>query len=436
MEKIIGSETMSNKKSKSKIIGMFFCISLLFVFSAYIITFFVYIPNSIYMQQGISRQLEYSLPFQATITPDNISVVKVNNEEVRENITVNLREPLTISAEDSGQAYMRIDMFGLPLKTVTVDVIPTVEVIPCGMTIGVKISTDGIMVLGTGFVSGEGGTAHKPADGVLKSGDLILRADGKELTGKSELISIIEGSDGDVSLKIKRDGEEMETQITPVISAADKKKKIGVWVRDQTQGIGTITYYNPDSGRFGALGHGIIDVDTKELISVKSGEVYKSSINSVKRGKKGSPGELMGDIYKNSVIGEIKSNSMHGIFGLIYHMNSGNLAKEKMKTSLQSEVHEGPAEILSNIDGDRVEEYDVYIESVNKYTGDESKGMVIKITDPDLLAKTGGIVQGMSGSPIIQDNKLVGAVTHVFVQDPTKGYGVFIENMLKNEGKI
>lgn len=427
---------MTKYKSKPKIIGLFFCISLLFIFFTYIITFYIYLPNSINVQQGSTRSLQYSLPLKATIVPDNISVVKVNNEEVRENITVSLSEPVTISSEEHGQAYMRINMFGFPLKTVTVDVVPAAEVIPCGMTIGVKISTEGILVLGTGYVNGVNGEAHKPADGVLRSGDLILGANGKELNGKNELISEIEKSEGEITLKIKRGDKTDDVKIIPVAGASDKKRKIGVWVRDQTQGIGTITYYNPDSGRFGALGHGIIDVDTKELLSIKSGEVYKSSITSVKKGKKGSPGELMGDIFKNNVIGNIKSNNPHGIFGFIYNMNSGNLAKGKMKTALSGEVHEGPAEILSNIDGDKIEAYDVYIESVNKITGDESKGMVVKITDPDLLSKTGGIVQGMSGSPIIQDDKLIGAVTHVFVQDPTKGYGIFIENMLKNEAKL
>ncbi|MDR1688191.1 MAG: SpoIVB peptidase [Clostridiales bacterium] len=419
--------------SKIKIICVIFCVLLLLSFIAYIITFSVYIPNSLNILQGNTDSFSYGLPLTATITPENISVINVNNQEVKENITVSLSEPVTISSEDTGQVSMRIDLFGLPLKTMTLDVIESEEVIPCGMTIGVKVHTEGILVLGTGYVNGENGDLYKPADGVLKTGDLIRNANGTPLSGKSELINMIEESEGDVSLGITRGTQELNTKITPVVSGADKKKKIGVWVRDQTQGIGTITYYKPESGAFGALGHGIIDVDTRELLSVKSGEVYDSSISAVKRGKKGVPGELMGDIHKTSVIGEVKHNSHHGIFGTIYHMDTRGLAKGRMKIGLSSEIHEGPAEILCNVDGEKVSAYDVYIESVNHNSGDESKGLVLKITDLGLLSQTGGIVQGMSGSPIIQEDKLIGAVTHVFVQDPTKGYGIFIENMLKHE---
>lgn len=405
------------------------CISLLCLLFTYVITISALFPASLYMEKGSEQKFSFSIPVSATIEPDTIAAVKVNDTEVTDNITVTLKDPIVISAEETGQASMTLNAFGIPLKKVTVDIVPEIEVVPCGMTIGVKINTEGVMVLGTGYVNGEDGKAHMPSDGVLKSGDLILRANGKDLETKEDLISEIESADGNVDLDIKREEEIVQSSITPVKSVLDQQNKIGVWVRDSTQGIGTITYYDPATKNFGALGHGIMDVDTKQLLSVKNGEVFSSRITSVKKGKKGSPGELIGEINKNSVLGSISTNCASGIYGKVY---SDSFSGSSLPIAYQNEIHEGPAVIYSNVVGNAVDEYDVFIETVNRYSSDDSKGMILRITDPDLLQKTNGIVQGMSGSPIIQDDKVIGAVTHVFVQEPTKGYGIFIENMLKN----
>jgi len=204
-------------------------------------------------------------------------------------------------------------------------------------------------------------------------------------------------------------------------------------VRDSTQVIGTITYLDPNTGKFAALGHGILDVDTRKLMTVRYGDVMKTEIKSVKKGKKGLPGELIGDIKTDEVIGQVRLNNEYGLYGKLDNPNSWSSLGSPVKIGLQNEVEEGPAVIISNVDGITAKEYDIYIESINKNSQDDSKGMVIRITDEELLEKTNGIVQGMSGSPIIQNNKLVGAVTHVFVQDPSKGYGIFIEKMLQQE---
>lgn len=307
-----------------------------------------------------------------------------------------------------------------------------IQVIPCGITIGVKINTNGIIVLGTGKIKTTNGEINPPEN--LKSGDLILKANGKILANKEELINCIETS-SKINLQIKRNNKISDVNITPVKSN-DGKNKIGVWVRDSTQGVGTMTYYNPATNKFGALGHGITDIDTQQLMSVKYGDILKTDVISIIKGECGNPGEILGDIRNDEKLGTIKLNNEYGIYGNIYLNKLNNIPSEKMQIQLKNNIHEGPATIRSNIENGTIKNYDAYIETVNRFTSDDSKGMTIRITDKNLLSKTNGIIQGMSGSPIIQDNKLIGAITHVFVHEPSKGYGIFIENMLKQETLI
>jgi len=328
------------------------------------------------------------------------------------------------------EAVMTLKAFGMPVKNLNVNIFQDMEVIPWGRTVGVRIDTDGILVLGTGLVTDGRGVSHNPVEGILKSGDLIISADGKPLHNNEDLRAAIKVSGDAMNLVIQRDGKRSETVVRPM-AGVNGQKNLGVWIRDSTEGIGTITYYNPETKKFAALGHGIMDVDTKKLMAIKSGRLWPSNIYDIKKGRKGAPGELIGEMDRQQIFGRVNANSTMGIFGTIEEV--GAIPKETMKIALQNRVHEGPAKIRSNITGSEIHEYDVYIESVNRYSQDSSRGMVIRITDPRLLSKTGGIVQGMSGSPIIQGDRLIGAVTHVFVQDPAKGYGIFIENMLKQE---
>ncbi|MCL1936160.1 MAG: SpoIVB peptidase [Defluviitaleaceae bacterium] len=298
---------------------------------------------------------------------------------------------------------------------------------PVGITVGIKVNTDGLMVLGIGDVIDGFGNNQTPAKN-LQIGDHIIFANNIRLEKKEDLVDIVNEHEK-IDLVIKRNENMITTTIIPIDDSLGDRK-IGVWVRDMIQGIGTITYYNPFSGKFGALGHGIMDTNTKELMNIKDGKISLTEIESIKKGKKGSPGELVGYLNENKIIGEIKINTKHGIFG--------NLDESKINTSMTmmaaktEEIQTGDAFIISNIEKEP-KLYKVNIEAINKNVSDNSKGMVIKITDDELLEKTNGIVQGMSGSPIIQNNKIIGAITHVFVQDPTKGYGIFIENMLKQE---
>ena len=301
---------------------------------------------------------------------------------------------------------------------------------PLGLTVGIKVDTEGVVVIGTSTVVDSSGHTHTPSHGILHQGDTILFANNIKLENKEHLIGIIEDNES-VTLDLKRHGDFIKFEIETVKDHKDINR-LGIWIRDVAQGIGTVTYYNPSSGKFGALGHGIMDVETNDLMQIRGGKVSLSNIEDVKKGKKGDPGELIG-VSNGDIIGDIRKNTSHGIYG---YLDSDKLPVTGLMGIAQpSEIREDRAFILSSVEGE-IKAYDVYIESVNRNSTDNSKGLVVKITDEELIDKTNGIVQGMSGSPIIQGDKIIGAVTHVFVQDPTKGYGIFIENMLKQESNM
>jgi len=301
--------------------------------------------------------------------------------------------------------------------------------VPVGITVGVRFYTQGIMVLATGEVEDKSGIGYNPSEGKIFAGDIITKANGKEVKDIEELIKVIDASYGAVNLSILRDAKPMQITIYPEISSEDGQRRIGCWVRDSTQGIGTITYYDPSTGLYGALGHGIVDIDTKKLMAVKEGNIFESNIVDIKKGQKGAPGELIGEIMTDNIIGSITKNTKLGIFGNI-NTNYEKLPKNAMWVANRKDIYEGPAKIRSNIEGGEIKEYDIFIESINPDIT-QDKGLVVRITDQGLITRTNGIVQGMSGSPILQGGKIVGAITHVFVQNPLRGYGVFIENMQK-----
>lgn len=428
---------MNNKKFLR--FAVLFVIFVLLI-SPYAASYY-YIPKEIKMMAGRNHDFEFNLPLQAKISSEKIGVLKFNNKPIESNnFQIDLRSPFSVQPTEQATLDVKLKFLGIvPLKTVKVDIISQKELVPCGMTVGVNVSTDGIMVLGTGTVISEDGKEYTPSRGILKTGDLILKVNEKSIENKEELISAIENSNGKVlKMTIKRDNELLEIYVTPIKSEIDKSYKIGAWVRDETQGIGTITYYNPKSYTFGALGHGITDIDTRKIIPIKNGKIMKAEITSIKKGQRGIPGELTGAIYdtEEAQLGTIELNTSQGIFGKLDPKKMKAFPKKSFPIAFQNEIHEGKAIILSNISGDKIEEFEIVIQKVSRFQQDISKGMIIKITDPRLLDKTNGIIQGMSGSPIIQDEKLVGAVTHVFVHDPTKGYGIFIENMLKNESDL
>lgn len=429
------------KKSRRRLIVTvvsFFCIAM--IISPLIILRYC-LPQKIRLLEGREHLFEFSLPFQARITPERLGVLKINNSPITDsNIKIKLNRPFTMQVDDQGKMDVQLSLLGfIPVRSMKVDVLPHTQVIPGGNTIGVRIATDGVMVLGTGTVKGPDNKNYEPGKGALQTGDLILEVNNEKLSSKEDLIACIaQNNQTPLQMKIRRDESILYHSIQPIYSKDEKVYKIGVWVRDSTQGIGTITYYNPDTKGYGALGHGIADVDTKQMMSVREGNIIKTEVSSIRKGKKGSPGELGGIILENkdSVIGNVSCNTNQGIYGTLNNKGASLLQHEPVSIALQDEVEEGEAFILSNITGDKVEAFRVEIQKISRYNNDTSKGMIVKIVDPRLIHTTNGIVQGMSGSPILQNNKLIGAITHVFVQDPTKGYGIFIENMLEKAKEV
>lgn len=390
---------------------------------------FLLIPKEINLIAGNKHKLELNMPIVGKIN-ENASVFNINDKPLSQNENINLNKPVYIQSDYEGSHNMTLSVMGIPIKNVKVSVLPNQEVVPCGVSVGVRINTDGVMVLGLGSVKAIDGKEYSPSENILKPGDMILEVNNTPIDSKETLMNIIENNDK-LNIKIRRKEQEMNVELNSV-KGEDNKNKIGAWVRDSTQGIGTLTYYNKETKDFGALGHGIVDVDTKEIMQVKDGKIMRSEIAGTKQSEKGSPGELLGEIKNKNSIGNITLNTEMGIYGKITDENFLE-NKTPIPIGLKNEVEIGKATILSNISGSKVEEFDIEIVSINKYNINSSKSMVIKITDPDLLSKTNGIVQGMSGSPIIQNGKIIGAVTHVFINEPEKGYGIFIENMLKNQ---
>ena len=422
-------------QKKPKRIITFFVLAILFGYFAGNVSALFNLPSEIGMTEFATHRLNVGLPLFAGFSSETAAVAKVNDRPVTDNFSIRANQPFTIVTDSAGTAEMTLGVFGLPMRRITLDVMPDVKVVPLGTAIGVRINTDGVMVLGTGGFLGEDGEAHHPSDGKLRAGDLIFKVNDTPIKNKEALSEVVAESRGDITIHLRRNNTEMEVSLSPAIAATDGVRRIGTWVRDSTKGIGTMTYYNPRTGGFGALGHGIMDVDTKKLMSVKSGTIMPSTVTSVKKGARGAPGELEGRVDTRRYLGQITTNSNNGIFGTLdADAKTEIVTREPIPIALRSHIKEGPATILTNVTGDSVGEYEIYIESVNRNTTDETKGMVIRITDPTLLKITGGIVQGMSGSPILQNGRLVGAVTHVFVQDPTKGYGIFIESMMYENG--
>ncbi len=300
--------------------------------------------------------------------------------------------------------------------------------IPSGEAIGVKMFTDGLLVVYVSDVIDNDGRRYSPAKAAgLRETDRIISVDGVELGTNEELSDYINLVKRPVLLEVARDEEIFTTEIVPIVSN-DGYYRIGIWVRDSTAGIGTLTFYNPQDNTFAALGHAICDADTGVILKLSEGDLVGCDILSVKRGEHGVPGELSGQ-FKNKNFGKIIKNNEFGIFGKIE--NNELFTKGKpIPVATRFQIKQGKAQILCDVDGKGVKSYNIEITDVSKDNKINNKGIVLKVTDEVLLEKTGGIVQGMSGSPIIQNGKIVGAVTHVFVSDPTRGYGIFIENML------
>ena len=378
------------------------CISLIY-YSAKL-------PDSYYRRADSGSEISFSTALKITASSsDKLSLTSASS---------------TVPATSS----MTLRLMGIiPIKQVAVQNIDVPMLAPCGKPFGIKLIMDGVMIIKTGGIVTSSGIVSPAADAGIQTGDIIKSINDIPVYSNSDIEKrVSELSDKKINIKVMRNGNEMTLETYPAYSEDEKAYKLGIWVRDSSAGIGTVTYYDDDTGTFGGLGHPVCDSDTGQILPLSSGEVVNVSIRNVKKGKCGVPGELQGYFTKLSPCGKLYLNNKFGVFGTIDNSFSG---LDEIPMALKQEIRTGDAVIYSTLDGCEPEKFDIEIEEINYNCDDTSKNMVIKITDPELIARTGGIVQGMSGSPIIQNDMIVGAVTHVFVNDPTKGYAIFCESM-------
>lgn len=386
------------------------------------------VPSTIKIRAGVEQELDFHVPASGEIYPgEAVESISSNVESIH----VDFSKGVTLKANQIDNYVMNLKLFGIiPYKSVDIQVIQDKMLTPSGIPIGIYVKTEGVLVVGIGEFKNQSGDTVSPANYILQAGDYILNVNGEKIENKKQFISMVENSEGgEMIIGIRRSDEITEVKVKPD-SNQNGEWKLGIWIRDNAQGIGTLTYIDDDN-TFGALGHGINDIDTSTLMQLEEGTLYKTEIIGITRGKDGSPGELTGYIdYENeNIIGEITKNTAEGIFGICSDEIIANKLYEPIPIALKQEVETGAAKIICSVTGEP-KFYDIEIEELHLENDNVNRGLVIRITDEELLTLTGGIIQGMSGSPIIQNGKLVGAVTHVLVQDAARGYGIFIENMI------
>ena len=355
--------------------------------------------------------------------------IKLNDETIE--TSSNSSQSLT---KQAGKSTLEVSLFdSINIKNVNVDVLPKTTVIPVGNIAGVKLYTNGVLVVGMSEIEGYDNKKYKPYENKgIKEGDTIVKIDEKLINSTEDLIETVNNSQGrDIKVQYIHQEETKECSISPV-KTSNSQYKLGLWVRDSAAGVGTVSFYEPTSKTFGALGHGITDIDTNELINIASGEFVTTRILNITKGESGNPGKIQGTVENQTNIGKIYKNSKFGIYGKVDNISSLNIDTSKeMEVALREEIKTGKATILCSLDNQQPQEYEIEIEKIYKENNYDNKSMQIKITDQRLLDKTGGIIQGMSGSPIIQNEKFIGAITHVLVNNPSKGYAVFGDIMLK-----
>lgn len=381
------------------------------------------IPNQLTLFENGSQTVTTSLP--AENKPSEAFSLKLTKNEVE------------VSGEKNGSGEFIYEFAGFPLKKTKVHVLNDLKVVPGGQSIGVKLHSLGVLVVGFHQIETVKGNKSPGETAGIYIGDIITEINGKKIEKMKDIAPFIQeaGKSGEpLELEIKRDNKKILTKLTPEKDRAENLYRIGLYIRDSAAGIGTMTFYEPVSKKYGALGHVISDMDTKKPIVVENGQIVRSSVTSIEKGTGGNPGEKLARFSPEKKIGDINRNSPFGIFGTLNQSLENQIADQALPVALSNEVKKGPAEILTVVENDKVERFTIEIVSTTSQKFPATKGMVLKVTDPELLKKTGGIVQGMSGSPIIQDGKIIGAVTHVFVNDPTSGYGVHIEWMLREAG--
>ena len=339
---------------------------------------------------------------------------------------------LLLSIAAAGQVFPGRD------SQADVPVVTERVLVPGGQSVGVRMDVRGVLVVGLEEIENETGEKINPGlVSGLQIGDTILSINGTKVSSADEVQTLVNEIRDTVKLKVKRNGQKITVTVKPVLSKKDGLYKLGIWVKDKTAGIGTLTYYDPANNTFGALGHGIVDVETNSILPVESGQLLQSQVQEVKEGRDGSPGEIRGIFYHTSdPLGNLQKNCRFGVFGKASKAIPNPVYSDPIPVGTQDQVEKGKAYILSTLGNNEIHKYEVQIERIKRQKEPDDKSMIIRVTDPELIEESGGIVQGMSGSPIIQNGRIVGAVTHVFVNDAKRGYGIFIQWMLEESADL
>jgi len=386
------------------------------------------IPDKIYVRQGEQPDFAFGVPFTEFEVADSAQVFASSYQSAQDDIHMT-------GTGGKQLVHYRVvcRLFGaIPVKQIDVQEVESKRLLPAGTNIGIYVRNKNIMIIGTGEVTDESGGRKEPAKNVVQSGDYILKINGEQVATKEELVKKVSFCDGRrITLLLMRSGKQLEVSLQPVASQ-EGIYQLGIWVRDDIAGVGTLTYVAEDNG-YGALGHGVTDADVGNLIDMQDGSIYETTILSIRKGQKGQPGEMSGMInYSNKYkIGVIEKNSPVGIYGNIQKLPEELSGVSALPVAYKENIEKGAAQIISSVEGERTA-YDIEIEQTDYHSDGNNKGIQFEVTDETLLRDTGGIIQGMSGSPIVQNGHIIGAVTHVFISDSTKGYGIFIENMLEN----
>ena len=424
---------MKQKTYKRKILKIVVPVIILILVASTVAGINFGLPTRIMLLENDEYKYDLKLPSFITAVANDVLYPGESGNESPISLYAN-NDITTINPIMTGETNIVLKLFGLiPLKNVAVKVLPDNFVYAGGDSIGLALRANGLFVIETSTFNTKSGDKISPAEQAgLKKGDIVLSCNGRNMTSSGEFVGMVKSSDGKpVELKCIRDGVYFDVKLNPQLSE-DDEYKIGMWVRDGADGIGTLTFIDKSTGIYGSLGHGINDSDLNRLFTVGIGEALHAKIISVEKGAKGNPGELKG-IFVNgdNPFGDIRTNCSTGVYGKIED-NTILEGRKQYRIGLNYEIVEGPAKILTTVDEEGIKEFDINIDKIYRNRINSPKSMVIHVTDQELINKTGGIVQGMSGSPIIQNGKIIGAVTHVLVNDPTSGYGIFIESMLTN----
>ena len=406
--------------SKKNLI-LLFIIFLLLILLAYV-TNITSIPDSVILFEDDELSLE---------TIAGVKIQEKSNDAIEASTKLN-DDKVSNNSLDNKKEY-NLSLLGVNLKTITANIIPETRVVPLGDLVGLKLYTKGVLVVGISEIKGEDNKNYKPYEEAgIEQGDSIIKINDENIESTEDLLECVSKTNGKtMSVTYIKDGEEIEKTITPV-KTSKNTYKLGIWVRDAGAGVGTLSFYDETTNTIASLGHGIQDVDTEEMLDISSGEFVTAEIINVKKGEENNPGRIEGTIEDSKNLGTVYSNTRFGVYGKINNKNELNIDTSKaIKVALRNEIKEGDAKIICTLEDGKKEEYNVRIQKIFKNNNENNKSIIVKVTDERLLEKTGGIIQGMSGSPIIQNGKMIGALTHVLVSDPTMGYGVFVDLMLK-----